>query len=306
MDVTEILEAHKAQFKPITVEKLVPLDFDLSLLAGFDTNALDDKRLKGTKEAYLKEMTRDNVQLVVNGIFELPVKTSDHGILAELPDRTTVLPREKPLPKEKPMTRWEKFAQTKGIQNRKRERMVWDDDRQEYVPRWGYKGGAKDGTQDWLIEVPNSVDPMTDMYQAKREEKKERVAKNAKRQKRNEEEGAAATMAGKKDVRDLKKDELQSAIAASRTATASMGKFDKALRNEQKVKGVTHQFSSNIGDAKAEKNSSMDILNKIVGKDAKVDVNKAVRMHARDSAKKNFSKSNDKKSDKKFNKKQRK
>ncbi|CAO3599679.1 unnamed protein product [Absidia cylindrospora] len=286
MDVTEILDAHKAQFKPITVEKLVPLDFDLNLLSGFDTNALDEQRLKKEKEAYLKDLARDNTQLVVNGIFDLQVKTGDVGVLAVLPERTSILPREKSLPKDKPLTRWEKFAKVKGIQNAKRERMVWDEDRGEYAPRWGYKGGAKDGARNSLIEVPSGTDPMTDMYQKKREEKKDRVNKNEKRQKRNEEEGAAATMAGKKDVRDFKKDELQQAIAASRGATASMGKFDKSLRNEQRVKGVTHQFSATVGDAKQEKNSSLDILKRVVGKDAKVDVKKAVRMQAKQESQK--------------------
>ncbi|SAM00164.1 hypothetical protein [Absidia glauca] len=302
MDVTEILEAHKAQYKPITVDKLVPLDFDLNLLTGFDTNALDEQRLKKEKEAYLKDLTRDNTQLLVNGIFDLQVKTGDAGVLAVLPERTSILPREKSLPKDKPLTRWEKFAKVKGIQNTKRERMVWDEDRQEHVPRWGYKGGSskKDDMQDWLIEVPTNVDPMTDMYQKNRDEKKERVNKNQKRQKRNEEEGAAATMAGKKDVRDFKKDELQQAIAASRGATASMGKFDKGLRNEQRVKGVTHQFSATVGDAKAEKSSSLDILKKVVGKDAKVDVKKAVRLHAKQESQKRkpsggFNKDNKKK-----------
>lgn len=32
--------------KPIQVEKLVPLDFDVNLLAAFDTNALEEKTLK--------------------------------------------------------------------------------------------------------------------------------------------------------------------------------------------------------------------------------------------------------------------
>jgi regulator of ribosome biosynthesis len=32
--------------KPITVEKLVPLDFDINLLSAFDTNALDEKVFK--------------------------------------------------------------------------------------------------------------------------------------------------------------------------------------------------------------------------------------------------------------------
>ncbi|KAG0170130.1 Rhodanese- sulfurtransferase [Apophysomyces sp. BC1034] len=280
-EVSDILEAHKAQFKPITVEKLVPLDFDLNLLSGFDTNAHDEKRLRSEKETYLKELTRDNTQLVVNEIFKLPMSSNDAGVLAQLPGRTTIIPREKPLPKDRPLTRWEKFAKAKGIQKQKRERMVWDEDRNEYVPRWGYAGGQKDKLNDWLIEVPQTADPMEDQYAKKREEKKGRVEKNAKRQKRNVEETSAASMAGKKDVRDFKKSELQAAIAASKTATASLGKFDKKLKAEPKVKGVTHQFAPTIGDTKAEKTSSLDILKKVVGKESALDVKKAVRLHSK-------------------------
>ncbi|KAI8384418.1 ribosome biogenesis regulatory protein-domain-containing protein [Radiomyces spectabilis] len=235
--------------KPITVEKLIPLEFDLNLLAGFDTNAFDDKELKNNREAYIKNLTRDNTQLLVNEIFKLPIQSGDAGVLAQLPARTSILPREKPLPKEKPLTRWEKFAKAKGIQNRKRERMVWDDESQEFVPRWGYAGGKdKDKlASDWLIEVPQDADPMEDQYAKRREDKKARVEKNAKRQKRNLEETAVATMAGKKDVREFKKAELQAAIAASKTATASLGKFDTKLKNEPKAKGVTHQVKKKKG-----------------------------------------------------------
>ncbi|KAF7724749.1 Rhodanese- sulfurtransferase [Apophysomyces ossiformis] len=290
LEVSDILEAHKAQYKPITVEKLVPLDFDLNLLSGFDTNAYDEKRLKNDKEAYLKDLTRDNTQLIVNEIFKLPMVSNDAGVLAQLPERTTILPREKPLPKDKPLTRWEKFAKAKGIQKQKRERMVWDEDRQEYVPRWGYAGGQKDKLQDWLIEVPQNSDPMEDQYAKKREEKKERVERNAKRQKRNTEETNAATMAGKKDIREFKKSELQAAIAASKTATASMGKFDKKLKDEPKAKGVTHQFAPTIGDTKAEKNSALDILKKVVGKEDTLNVKKAVRLHSKEKSIKKQSK----------------
>ncbi|KAL0092337.1 ribosome biogenesis regulatory protein-domain-containing protein [Phycomyces blakesleeanus] len=195
MDVTEVLAAHQAQFKPITVDKLVPLEFDLNLLAGFDSNPIDENRLTSSeKNKYLTELIRDNTQLLINEIFKLPVKSTDMGIVAELPARTTPLPREKALPKEKAMTRWEKFAKIKGIQNTKRERMVWDDDRQEYKARYGYSGGAKDGNEDWLMEVPDNTDPMADQYEKKREEKKARTDKNAKRQKRNQEEAAVAPL----------------------------------------------------------------------------------------------------------------
>jgi regulator of ribosome biosynthesis len=60
---------------------------------------------------------------------------------AELPKPTTVLPREKPAPKPKEETRWEAFAKEKGIKKRKRERMVWDEEKKEWAPRWGYKVG---------------------------------------------------------------------------------------------------------------------------------------------------------------------
>ncbi|KAI9470894.1 MAG: ribosome biogenesis regulatory protein-domain-containing protein [Benjaminiella poitrasii] len=229
MDVSEILEAHKAQYKPITVEKLVPLDFDINLLSAFDTNALDEKALKNNSkvEQYISDLTRDNTQLIVNELFKLPVNSTDVGVLAQLPDRTTSLPREKPLPKDRPLTRWEKFAKAKGIQNKKRERMVFNEETGEYEPRWGYKPKDKDQLEeDWLLPVPDHADPMEDQYAKAREAKKARVEKNTKRHRRNEEERSAATLAGKKDIKEFKKSELEIALAAAKKATAGHGKFD--------------------------------------------------------------------------------
>jgi regulator of ribosome biosynthesis len=246
------------------------------------------------------ELTRDNTQLIVNELFKLPVSSADAGVLATLPARTTVLPREKPLPKDKPLTRWEKFAKTKGILNRKRDRMVYDEDSGEYKPRWGYQ--AKDADKvadDWLLPVPDHADPFEDQYAKAREEKKGRVDKNTKRQRRNEEEGTAATLAGKKDIKEFKKHELATAIAASKKSTASVGKFDAKIKGEKKMKGVTHQFAPNVGDIKAEKNSSLDILQKIVGKNDIVDTNKAARLAAKKSHFESFEK-------KKFESKKRK
>ena len=57
------------------------------------------------------------------------------------------------VPKPKPLTRWEKFAKLKGIQNRKQSRKVFDEATGEWVPRWGYKGANDDGANDWLIPV---------------------------------------------------------------------------------------------------------------------------------------------------------
>lgn len=108
-------------------------------------------------DAYLRNYARDSTQLLFNAIFQLPTDTSDHGILARLPEEThTPLPREKPVPKPKPLTKWEKFAKQKGIQKRKRDRMVLDEATGEYKPRWGYGRVEKDGLNDWAIEVKDN------------------------------------------------------------------------------------------------------------------------------------------------------
>ena len=61
-----------------------------------------------------------------------------------------ILPSMRVLPAAKKETRWEKFAKEKGIQNRKRARMLWDEEAQEWRPRWGYKR-AKGGVEEQAI-----------------------------------------------------------------------------------------------------------------------------------------------------------
>jgi regulator of ribosome biosynthesis len=84
---------------------------------------------------------------------QLPRRQSPDGPLTLLPPPTTLLPRTKPLPKPKPPTRWERFAAAKGIQKKRRERMIWDEERQDWVPRWGRGGKNKETEEAWLAEV---------------------------------------------------------------------------------------------------------------------------------------------------------
>ncbi|GBB98617.1 hypothetical protein RclHR1_03280013 [Rhizophagus clarus] len=278
MDISDQLETQKSKYETITVEKQIPLQYDLALLAAFDTNALDESRLKNDRDNYLKEYARDGTQLLINQIFKLPITSSEMGILAELPEQITVIPREKPLPKPKPPTRWERFAKAKGIQHRKKSKMVYDEATGEWVPRWGYKGTNDDGANDWLIPVPQTEDPFEDQFSKKREAKKERIAKNEARHKRNIEEAEAVLNQPKgADTRSLRKVELQRQIAISKTATASIGKFDKTLKGESKLKGVKRKFEPSIGDVRKEKELSLNILKKVVGKKGDiVNVRKAI------------------------------
>jgi regulator of ribosome biosynthesis len=90
-------------------------------------------------------------------LFGLPTQPSDDGPIATLPAPTTTLPRAKPLPKPKPPTKWERFAAAKGIQKTVRDRRVWDEERQEWVNRWGWNGKNKDQEEQWIHEVPDNA-----------------------------------------------------------------------------------------------------------------------------------------------------
>ncbi len=190
--------------RSVTVEKAIPVTYDLGNLAVFDTNVLDKNALdssNATREETLKELTRDNVQLLVNQILSLPIKTTTESAggssgqsasmtLVQLPEPTTELPREKPLPKPKAPTKWEQFAAKKGIKPKERQgKMIYDEARGEWVPKWGYKGSNKELDDQWLVEVDDKVkgteDELIDPRTLNRAERKRLVKKNELQHKRN-------------------------------------------------------------------------------------------------------------------------
>lgn len=191
------------EFKPVTVSKPIPNLYDLGNLATFDPNPLDNSKLNDPeqKEAYLASVTRDNLQLLINQVLSLPIKTTTdtHGsstgqdstmTLIKLPEPTTPLPREKAIPKEKPKTKWEKFAEIKGIKAKAKDgKMVYDEPTGEWVPKWGYKGKNKLLDDQWLVEIEDKVkgtpDELIDPRTLGRAERKKLVKKNEMQHKRN-------------------------------------------------------------------------------------------------------------------------
>lgn len=190
-------------FKPVTVDKPIPNTYDLGNLATFDPNPLDNDKLKDSaqREEHLASVTRDNLQLLINQVLSLPVKTTTdtHGLstgqnstmtLIQLPEPTTALPREKAVPKPKPPTKWEQFAARKGIKAKAKDgKMVYDEATGEWVPKWGYKGKNKELDNQWLVEVDDKVknteDELIDPRQLARAERKKLIKKNLAQQKRN-------------------------------------------------------------------------------------------------------------------------
>ena len=84
------------------------LTYDLGNLAAYDTHPFTY-----TNEKELLLHARENMQLLINKIFDAPREMTDVGPLAILPPPALVIPREKPLPKPKVETKWEKFAKEK-------------------------------------------------------------------------------------------------------------------------------------------------------------------------------------------------
>jgi len=187
------------------VERPIPPTFDFGNLTVFDTNPLENSSLLSEKleerESHLKNTTRDNVQVLINQILQLPVKRTTESnnsssnqdsamVLFALPEPTSELPREKPIPKPKAPTKWELFAAKKGIKKRANDgKLVFDEASGKWVPKWGYKGQNKVLDNQWLVEVDDKkhtgekelIDPRT----LNRQERKKLVKKNQIQQEKN-------------------------------------------------------------------------------------------------------------------------
>ncbi|KAJ3569090.1 hypothetical protein NP233_g5285 [Leucocoprinus birnbaumii] len=188
-------------------------------------------------------------------LFSLPTTSSPDGPLAILPPPALLLPREKPLPKPKEPTKWEKFAAAKGIQKTKREKKVWDEEKQEWVARWGWKGKNKEAESQWLHEVPANADADHDPRKVARDERKARVAKNERQRLQN-----LAHAAGPSGDR---KKEIDRTLATTRVSTASMGKFDRQLDGEKKPRGIKRKFDPAEASAEQEKKNALTLLSQM-------------------------------------------
>lgn len=263
-----------------------PLALDLGLLASFDTNALDARAYRKDREALLLSRTRNATQHLVNHLFQLPIaRDPTYGPLATLPAFVSELPREKALPKPKPLTKWEKFAKAKGINKRKKDKMIYDEAREEWVPRWGYQGANKQLENQWLVEVPTNADDDFRPDKAAAKERKERAAKNEKQRLRNlaRAAGEAPAAAPKSELgsgvapRARRRAELEADLLRARGSTASLGRFDTKLEGESKPRGVKRVFQPNEVDAKQERAAQMQLLSKLDKGGPAMNMRKAIK-----------------------------
>lgn len=270
----------EASYKPVDVVKDLDLEIDLGNLLATDPNPLDATKLKSqSREEYLKELARDNTQLLINNLFQLPTERREDIVVAVLPAGTTRIPREKPVPKPKPPTRWSEFAKQKGIKSRKREKLVWDETIKDWRPRYGYKRAQVEKQNNWVIEVPENKDPMVDYHAELKKKKKERVAKNEYQRLRNIARNHKAKVPKNLflPTENLSKDEVSKAVTVAKAATASHGKFAGTLKEEKnvKVRRAKRKFESNFGDAKKERDAQLKVFEEMQRKKPKLDVKRA-------------------------------
>ncbi|XP_059619837.1 ribosome biogenesis regulatory protein homolog [Phlebotomus argentipes] len=290
--VNEILEREQqelAKYKPITVEKLLEVQNDLGLLLCTDVNDLAEDRLKSDCDDYLLNLTRDNVQLLLNDVWQQPTESVEESVLAKLPAPVHLLPRERKVPDPKPLTKWQKFAQEKGIKKKPRMQKTYDDVQDKWVPTYGYKRAAAEKERDWVLEVPGNADPMEDQFQKKKELKKERVAKNELQRMRNVARAQKLKIprVGITNPAAASSKELLTAATVAKASTASVGKFQDKLPKDKKARGLGVKelipgVKRKASHLEPETKRNLDVVESVLKKRPKVDVEKAISLQKRD------------------------
>lgn len=165
------------------------IDLDVGNLTAWDPESIVVPKAGKAREEYFRQLARDGMQVVLNKLYSIDTtEVKDGEKVLKLPPPTIVLPRAKQVPEAKPPTKWERFAKDKGIKpksSKRRENKVYDDTADKWIPRYGYERAKNEEQKDWLIEIPDQADPHVDYFAQKKEEKKERVAKNKFQQLRN-------------------------------------------------------------------------------------------------------------------------
>jgi len=284
--------ARRKRFKSAFPDKEDDLVHDVGSLASFDYHPVDTAELKRRGDGYLQEAARDNVQLLFNQIFTQPALKNADGVFAELPRRKTVVPREKPMPREKPKTKWDEFAQIKGIQKGKRSSKRWNEERGEFVPRYGKGSVNNDKMQDWVMELPSNAPDDFDMRGDAKRTKKKAMEKQKKQERSNKARARAKgqrQMAGSASValmtggKKLDRKQLRETVAQqlhhTTESTASAGVFvDKKEKKKNKVV-INHKGLTSAPGTEREKQTR--VLDRVLDKKAAphVAMDKAVARH---------------------------
>ncbi|XP_075489816.1 ribosome biogenesis regulatory protein homolog isoform X2 [Primulina tabacum] len=203
-------------------------------------------------------------------------------------------------PKPELPTKWELFAQKKGIQKHKKGKLVFDDQTASWKRRHGYDR-VNDENDIPIIEAKATDEPGKDPFSERRKEKKSRVDKQEKHRLQNLKQvvkvgtlpshiqlaTTALPITGTQSKpKKVSKDELLNVAGLAATATASGGKFDKKLPGEKPPKHEKKYRKflpavEGLGMGALEKQQTEKVLNNLIPKNSHeiLNVEKAVNMY---------------------------
>ncbi|XP_043289946.1 ribosome biogenesis regulatory protein homolog [Venturia canescens] len=284
--VLENNEGINNSVRSTTVEKLVDLDIDEGTLLASDYNELDVAQLKSDADEYLKGLTRDNVQLLINKVWSLPTERVDEAVVAKLPKPKYIIPRSRTIPKPRPLTKWQQFAKDKGIRTKKkgRSKLQWDDELRKWVPTFGYQKVKAQEQKEWLVELGDDNNPKSesDPRTASSTAKQERTAKNELQRLRNLARAKnikipRVGLPSTEHFRDAK--QIATAVTVARASTASVGKFQSRLPKEKDAKDIASEVPGIKKKRKApplnmadEKRRNTNLVEEVISKKSKKDL----------------------------------
>ena len=243
------------------------VDVDVGNLLVSETSVLEREKFSLTvgsltreeRDENIKAHARDVLQRLVSDLFALPSESDVNGRFALLPPGETKFPRSLPLPSmEKPKTKWEQFAEEKGIKKRKRSKMVFDEQQDEWKRRHGYDR-AKDSTKIAIVEAKNEMQRRRNLGEQVKEKGAAalpatlRLAIGAGSN--NNSSGGGGKKGGDNGggvgAKSLKSKQLVKDVQYKvATSTASVGKFNAPIPGDEKIKarGKRRSFASNTDD----------------------------------------------------------
>lgn len=234
-------------------------------------------------EGDLKSRAEQGVQPLIHEIFALPSETTDDGRVVELPDGGTKLPREKRVPEVRGETKWEKYMKDKGMNKKKRERLVFDEESGEYLPRYGGRS-RRNKDKEWIVEDKGDVGFGEDPFAKRKTEKKLKVKDNLKKKEKNLKRwesvrgpkgnrklfplsGLEGVGKNGKRRKFVPKERLKDSISVLQKSTASAGKFDEKVKGEPKkaVRGKKRKFDPvAVSSLNKEKERAMKVADRML------------------------------------------
>ena len=212
MSAMEGVKATASHTKPerLTTEvtKPTPYTYSLAHLTATDPNPLPSvssllSLSRSSLNTTLHEIARDGTQsLITTLLTTTTIQSTPSGLLMTLPASATPLPRRQTLPKPRAPTKWESYARKKGIGKfggaaaggakleERRKNTVYDEEKGEWVKKWGYKGRNAGQDGDWLVEVDEKKGKKEkegdNVRSEGRREKMERVRRQERKERNNE------------------------------------------------------------------------------------------------------------------------